>query len=153
MTCVDLQMPQRQHSQTQRSTSTWTKWFKSDYAIKSPGVVHSLPCIKPSHCKTFSPLSHSNVQAVEIWCQLRRKAPCSHSHSPPPPQFQRSGKWALLHSPSPLRSPTDSRNPPGSCCLRTGHVKTGPWFWLQPSGDLHTLKGNLNIWWADCRCD
>lgn len=89
--------------------------------------------------KMFSPLSHSNVPAVETWCLLHRRAPCSHSRSPPPPQSQRSGRWAPRRSPSPLRSPTDSRRPQGSCCPRTGHGRTGPWFWPPPLGDLHTL--------------
>lgn len=89
--------------------------------------------------KKFLPLSHSNVPAVETWCQLRRRAPCSRSRSPPPPRSQRSGRWAPRRSLSPPRSPTDSRRLRGSYCPRTGHGRTGPWFWPQPLGDLHTL--------------
>lgn len=89
--------------------------------------------------KTFLPLSHSNVPAVETWCQLHRRAPCSRSHSLPPPRSQRSGRWAPRHSLSLPRSPTDSRRLRGSYCPQTERVRTGPWFWLQPSDDLHTL--------------
>lgn len=149
--CVD-QRPQQQHSQTQTRISTITLSELSPFKeSKAPGrytVSHDLNL--PT--KIFSPQSHSNVQAVEIWCPRHRKAPCSHSHNLPPPQFQRSGRWALRRSLSLPRSPTDSQNHLGSCCPQTGHVKTGPWFWLQPSGDLHTLKGKRNIWWEDCRC-
>lgn len=105
--------------------------------------------------KMFLPLSHSNVPAVETWCQLHQRAPCSRSRSPPPPQSQTSGIWAPRRSLSPPRSPTDSRRPRGSYCPQTGHVRTGPWFWLQPSGDLHTLhrKAELDILQAEASVD
>lgn len=145
-----------------------SKWLKPEYGIKSPGVLHKLTLlqsvgkgystaaliqkqmplytVKPV---VFLPLSHSNVPAVETWCPLHRRAPCSRSRSPPPPQSQRSGRWAPRRSLSPPRSPTDSRRLRGSYCPQTVHERTGPWFWLQPSGDLHTLWTE-KLSWAVC---
>lgn len=88
------------------------------------------------------PLSHSNVQAVETSYRLRQKAPCSRSRSLPPLRSQRSGRWAPPRSLSLLKSPTDSRTLRDSYCPRTGRGRTGPWFWLRPLVDLHTLERN-----------
>lgn len=104
----------------------------------------------------FLPLSHSNVPAVETLCQGHRRAPCNRSRSPPLLRSQRSGRWAPRHSLSPPKSPTRSQRLRGSYCLQTGHGRTGPWFWLPPLVDLHTLnrKVELSIFaekkkWAD----
>lgn len=93
---------------------------------------------------------------METLCQGHRRAPCNHSHSPPLLRSQKSGRWAPRRSLSPPKSPTRSQRLRGSYCLQTGHGKTGPWFWLPPLVDLHTLnrKVELSIFadrkkWAD----
>lgn len=129
MARVDPQPPPQHQSQTQRNTSTLTQRLKSfgrGYSTATQTsetiiwVLLLLYC-KPEKVlektrkdiqeevlvsKTLSPLSRNNAPAVETWCQLHRTAPCSHIHSPPPPQSQRSGRWAPLRTLSPPRSIT-----------------------------------------------
>lgn len=152
------------HNRLRRNTAKprGTCWLKVIQAGVWTGIKHSLKSLSSAYSRTivctsscytvktvlkcavirnmFLPLSRSSVRAVETWCRLRQTAPCSRSRSPPPPRSQRSGRWAPRRSLSPPRSPTDSPRLRGSCCPRTVHGRTRPWFWPQPLGDLHTLR-------------
>lgn len=106
-------------------------------------------CLSGKRCsgcaRLFLPLSRSNVPGVGTLCQAHRRAPCSRSRSLPLPQSRRFGRWAPRRSPSPPRSPTGSQRLLGSYCPQTGRERTGPWSWLQPSDDLHTLWTEIDL--------